>query len=403
MHIRLTRLLDVFVVFCLLALTIALVHFVTTDRLGVLRALYPAEASLAKLSTRCSPGAPAWLSDLLDYTVDQQSSLANQVAFIAPDGSIHRCEGGWQGALLLSPRVDQSTRFRYASLSKLFTADAVLARVDAGTFTLSSHLVELLPELSSLKDERLRSVTIEQLLRHSWGFDRLKSADPMTTYQVKPWCPGDLSPLAELKLDFAPGERYAYSNLGYCLLGVVLERAAGKPFRALLAEEYNLDGLGMRFIDGPYLNDEVRYDFRNSNFYGESYYQYFDFRALSSAAGLSGSAVPLAQSIKRMLNRSSLNILSAQIDSDCDHGQHGNCYGFAVSPYRRHEGLTLYMQGGLLFGAASEAVADSRGGVTVWLGSGMGLDPGQKSAEFLSHLYGLLDNYYSLVAPRVGS
>src|SRR5690606_38280416 len=128
-------------------------------------------------------------------------------------------------------------------------------------------------------------------------FDRLRTPDPMSLHRTKPWCPYSTSRLSTLRLDFAPGERYAYSNVGYCLLGMILERVTGTPYRQWIEREYRLKQAGIRFVDTSFYADEVRYDFRNSNLYGESYSNYFDFYALSSSAGLSGSALALAENV----------------------------------------------------------------------------------------------------------
>src|SRR5690606_797999 len=153
--------------------------------------------------------------------------------------------------------------------------------------------VDILPEVLPVEDERLESVTVEQLLNHTAGFDRSNGQDPMFLLDIKPWCPGRLQKLSSSRLKFDPGSKYSYSNLGYCLVGVVVEGVSGSPYRQYMEDEYKLSALGLGFIDGPYKADEVRYDFRNSNFYGESYFNYFDFNAISASAGLSGNALSL--------------------------------------------------------------------------------------------------------------
>lgn len=382
----------------LLAAIFALYHFTTVDRLGGLRLIYPLQAPLAKWQSHCSSRAPVWMSSLIDEVIDQQFSLANQLVYIEPDGVIHHCESGWRQGMLRSPVVDAQTRFRYASITKLLTADAVLAQVSAGNLALDTRLLDVVKLQTPVVDQRLAEITIEQLLTHRAGFDRLKSQDPMTRHAVKPWCPDDLEQLARQRLDFSPGERFVYSNFGYCLLGVVLETVSGKPFRALMEEEYGLAARGLRFVDGPYLNDEVSYDFRNSDFYGEDYYRYFDFSALSSSAGLSGNAVAIARLVGEVLTSRPLNLLSDVVDKGCDTSRYLECFGFAVSPYRkRGDRLTLYVQGGLLFGSSSMAVIDGEGGVIVWLGNGMSLRPHESAIELADRLQLLLSGHYQKV------
>ncbi len=379
----------------LMAVIFALYHFTMVDRLGGLRLIYPLQAPLARWQAHCSSRAPVWMSWLIDEVIDQQFSLANQLVYIEPDGVIHHCESGWRGNMLRSPVVDAQTRFRYASLTKLLTADAVLAQINAGNLALDTRLLDVVKLQTPVVDQRLADITIEQLLTHRAGFDRLKSVEPMMRHGVTPWCPGDLEQLSRQRLDFSPGERFAYSNLGYCLLGVVLETVSGKPFRALMEEEYGLVARGLQFVDGPYLDDEVSYDFRNSDFYGEDYYRYFDFPAVSSSAGLSGSAVSLAALLKEMSGRESLNLLSMPSERDCNSQRPFTCYGFAVSPFQKQgASLALYVQSGFLFGASSLAEIDSEGGVTVWLGAGMSPAPHESSVTLVEQLHAILAGHY---------
>ena len=131
--------------------------------------------------------------------------------------------------------------FRIASISKPITAVAILQLAEQGKLILEANVFELLELSSEMKaagtdlDARLRDITIEQLLQHRGGWDRDKSFDPMfqsvrfaNQQNVQP--PASqreviLSMLSQ-KLDFEPGERYAYSNFGYCLLGRVIEKIA---------------------------------------------------------------------------------------------------------------------------------------------------------------------------------
>src|SRR5690606_24299187 len=121
---------------------------------------YPIEAQIARFQMTCSNNAPVWLKASLQYATRMQGSLANQVAYIDPNGMLHHCENGWVGNLFRSPALDPDARFRFASVTKLFTADAVLSLVNAGKLTLDTRLVKVLPEVLPVKDERLASVTI---------------------------------------------------------------------------------------------------------------------------------------------------------------------------------------------------------------------------------------------------
>ncbi|MFV3091148.1 serine hydrolase domain-containing protein [Pseudomonas sp. GW6] len=391
-----SRLLSLFGLVVLGCLLLGLpVYFWIGDRQQVLRFFYPAQAALTAPSLSCSAGSPAWLEVAAAFSLRHNSSPSAQLAHVTANGLLHECHYGWIGFPLLSSRVTEASRFRYASMTKALTADAVLRQVRAGTLALDDHLLDwLLPE-AEVADARLKAVTVEHLLRHSAGFDRMRSEDSMVVRNRNPWCPYTAEPLAKVRLDFVPGERYAYSNLNYCLLGMLLEKASGLPFRELMEREYGLQARGIRFVDGPYLDDEVSYDFRNGGFYGVDYWRYFDFRALSSAAGLSGSAAAFASLWATLRGGQGFSVAQAVAEPICEPHRLRGCYGYSVFSYRPTGGaLTLQVQPGFLYASPSVLLLDDHGGVTVWVGSGM-RHRGSSTDFMIDFLYRKLDTYYS--------
>ncbi|RMH95656.1 class A beta-lactamase-related serine hydrolase [Pseudomonas songnenensis] len=375
-------------------------YFWIGDRQQVLRFLYPAQALLTAPSLSCSVGAPAWLASAANFSLRDNSSPSGQLAHVTPDGTLHECHYGWHSIPLLSSRVTKESRFRYASMTKALTADAVLRQVSTGRLSLDDHLLDLLLPDVAITDTRLQSVTIEHLLRHSAGFDRLRSTDPMVVRNRKPWCPYTAEPLTKVTLDFAPGERYAYSNLNYCLLAMVLERVSEQPFRQLIEREYGLQPRDIRFVDGPYRADEVSYDFRNSNFYGDDYWRYFDFQALSSSAGLSGSASALASLWATLRDQRGFSVEHAAAEEICEPNRLRGCYGHGVFSYRESGStLTLHAQPGFLYGSPSVLLLDNHGGVTVWVGNGM-RHKGSSTDSMTQFLYRELNAFYASRVPQ---
>jgi D-alanyl-D-alanine carboxypeptidase len=218
----------------------------------------------------------------------------------------------------------------------------------------------------------------------------------MFTHRKRPPCPYDIAQLGSTPLDFAPGERSAYSNLGYCLLGVILERVSGEPYRAYMNREYALEAAGIQFVDGDYFADEVTYDFRNSNHYGASYSKYFDLPAVSSSAGLSGSAAALARAVRPMVLRQSFGLTSATMPPDCNPAALRSCYGYAFFTVQSADGrLRLHVQPGLLYGVSALVIADSEGGVVVWLGNGMPRAEDVVGNDMIRYLSDALSDHYA--------
>jgi N-acyl-D-amino-acid deacylase len=143
--------------------------------------------------------------------------------------------------------VEPTSLFRLASLSKTITAVTVLQLVQDGRLGLDDRVLPILGELGprrgKITDGRVRDITVRHLLQHSGGFTRARSSDvvflPGAAAAARrqggplpPDCPTILRDTLEGQLDFTPGERYAYSNVGYCILGRVVERVTGVSYEA---------------------------------------------------------------------------------------------------------------------------------------------------------------------------
>ena len=147
--------------------------------------------------------------------------------------------------------VEPTSLFRLASLSKTITAVAVLQLVQDGRLKLEDKVLPILgdigPRAGRITDSRVHDITVRHLLRHAGGFDRDRSGDAVFLPNaaaaarrqggsLPPDCPTILRDTLERKLDFAPGERIAYSNVGYCILGRVVERVMSTPYETYVRE-----------------------------------------------------------------------------------------------------------------------------------------------------------------------
>lgn len=370
---------DMFFYIMIFFATFFILYIVFIDKKPWNNFTYNMEKIIIKKNIRCSSETPKWVEESLNYIIDHHGSLVNQIAYLDQNKKIYTCESGRKGKAVFSEKLNENTRFRYASLTKLFTSDAVLAHINNGSLKLDSKLVEFIPELKQqkFKDRRIQDITVAQLLEHRSGFDRMRSEDVVFAINKKSWCPYDLEKLADIKLDFNPGERYAYDNRNYCLLGVVLERLENQNYRAYMQKRYALIKKNIKFVDGSYYPDEVKYDFRNNNFWIESDDNKFDFIALSSSAGLSGSAKQLAISIQSMLKESkNLNILSIRQDTlnNCHLDQFKSCNGYAMWQYQASENQPkMYFRNGGLLAVTSMAIVTENNEILVWIGNGASL------------------------------
>ncbi len=140
--------------------------------------------------------------------------------------------------------------YRIASISKPITSIAIMQLVEKKKLNLTDKVTDIIKfdpflEGDAKPDMRWKEITIAQLLSHTGGFDRAKSFDPMfKSVQIakafnKP-APASKEDVIRYmmgrKLDFNPGERFAYSNLGFCLLGRVIEKISNQTYNDYVAE-----------------------------------------------------------------------------------------------------------------------------------------------------------------------
>jgi N-acyl-D-amino-acid deacylase len=155
--------------------------------------------------------------------------------------------------------VTPRSLFRIASLSKPITSTAILALAREGRLSLEDKVFSLLDQYSEARqgkdyDKRQDAITLRELLEHRGGWDRDQSFDAMfesVRFAEEEGVPPPAAPDTVIRamlrrpLDFDPGERYAYSNYGYCLLGRVIEKVTGVAYEAYV-REHVLAGLGSR-------------------------------------------------------------------------------------------------------------------------------------------------------------
>ena len=130
--------------------------------------------------------------------------------------------------------IAPDTVFGIGSLTKPFTATALLLLERDGTLRLDDPITAYLPDYPMGE----RTVTIAHLLSHRSGIANFVTRPGFWEHTAQTdHTPAELLPLfADLPPIFAPGARYSYSNSGYCLLGLIIERVSGLPYGEFLRE-----------------------------------------------------------------------------------------------------------------------------------------------------------------------
>jgi CubicO group peptidase (beta-lactamase class C family) len=124
--------------------------------------------------------------------------------------------------------VTENTIFHTASISKLFTAVAIMELIAQNRITIEDKLVDLLPKLK-YNDKRVSYITIKNLLNHTSGLPDISNYhwdnNNQSDNSLKEFVIG-----LNLKLDSDPSSKYQYSNLAYDILGYVIEKVTGSTF-----------------------------------------------------------------------------------------------------------------------------------------------------------------------------
>lgn len=128
---------------------------------------------------------------------------------------------------------DGDTKFRLGSVSKQFTAVAIMLLNERGLVDLDAPIKTYLADAPAAWD----AVTTRQLLSHTSGVPDFTRFDDFQELKTRPATLDSLiARFRDRPLDFQPGEKWAYSNSGYILLTAIIEKAGGEPYARFVTE-----------------------------------------------------------------------------------------------------------------------------------------------------------------------
>ncbi len=172
------------------------------------------------------------IAELARAQADLKSSVGISVG-VARGDEVLRARGF--GLANRDKRIPAEARtvYRIGSITKQFTAVAILLLADEGKLKPDDRLTKFLPDYPAGD----RVVTLRHLLHHTSG---IRSLTSLPTYRRDMHLPltheESIARFSREPFDFEPGERYRYCNSGYYLLGVVVEKVSGKTYAEFLTE-----------------------------------------------------------------------------------------------------------------------------------------------------------------------
>lgn len=163
----------------------------------------------------------------LRHLTDNQAGLA--IGITKGDTIIYAKTFGYAN-IETEELADFNTVFHIASVSKPFTAAAIVKLVQDGKLKLSDPLVKYIPEFK-MKGEGFQDITIQHVLTHTSGIPRhLSTGDWLAPKTGLKALEENLDNAANFELDFQPGSQFSYSNSAFDILGIVITRASGLYF-----------------------------------------------------------------------------------------------------------------------------------------------------------------------------
>jgi len=269
-------------------------------------------------------------------------------ALISPDGEINTFVDGYAD-YYKRDKLDENSRFRIASVSKVMTATLIVRLAEEGYLSLDDPLSKYLPV------DRIpygKEITIRQVMSHTAGIiDHLNhGAFYYGNWKYRTWSSNDIINFAARRsARFKPGKGYAYSNTGFYFLGMLIEKVLDQPLKDAY-QEWIFDPAGMK--DTEYDDYSTRRKHIKGLAENSRAYEYHQ-----SAVGAAGAIISTPSDVARfghalyngdIVGESSLRDMT----TDWGSAMGGDQYGLGMRIWDDH-GILHMGHSGLLMGYRS--------------------------------------------------
>lgn len=180
---------------------------------------------------------PSQLSPEFDKVMQAQFKPKETGAsvLVAKKGQVIYKKAFGTANLELSVPMQVDNVFRIGSITKQFTAIAILQLMEQGKLSLQDPITKYIPDYPT----QGATITLEHLLTHTSGIRDYASIRDTTRRGSVDYSPTEMIDYFKNQpMRFAPGTRWEYSNSGYFLLGYIIEKITGKPYRQYLDENF---------------------------------------------------------------------------------------------------------------------------------------------------------------------
>jgi CubicO group peptidase (beta-lactamase class C family) len=320
----------------------------------------------------------------------EEQNVPGLAVAVARNGEVVYARGFGVRDRTTGERVDPNTVFGIASVSKSFTAMAIMQLIDSGKLTVNDPAVKLVPAFRIRGIDWMEDIQVHHLLSHTSGLPPL----PGLRYAMRPTMKGyprwddskpeeppavpdeelpDLSTFPkyiewlageEVEMLGRPGEYYSYSNDGYCILASVIEHLTGRDYYEHMTENV-LQAIGMsrstyRLADLPALGNVTKLYFHNINHEVKDVPQWQDCKVYDAGGGIRSTVLDLVNcgqvytsggmaGDKRIVSEKGIRRMRAPVHKIRKNTYY--CHGLQITP--DYSGMTLVEHGGSLTGVGS--------------------------------------------------
>ena len=284
----------------------------------------------------------------LEKYVDQlvENDVFSGTVLLAKNDQVLFQRAAGQASMMFDVPNTLDTRFCLGSITKMFTATAIMALVEQGKLSLDDPIGKYLDE-KWVNEAVGKKVLVKHLLTHTGGVgDFFRHPDYPNTSRAHFDTVDSFADFIDIQeTEFEPGTKHAYSNSGFILLGAIIESATGKDYHQYMEETiYHPNGMnstGCFFTNDPgqqlaqgYYMDRATEKWTNNIFMQ---------RIRGCPAGSSYSTVPdMHRFSQQLLNKKIINgeFLETMTSAKPDLNSPG--YGFGVERFRSMKSLNAY-------------------------------------------------------------
>ncbi|HEU5237777.1 MAG TPA: serine hydrolase domain-containing protein, partial [Pyrinomonadaceae bacterium] len=162
----------------------------------------------------------------------QKRRIPGLALAVVKDGKVIKAQGYGVANLETEAPVTPETVFELASITKTFTATAIMILVEEGKVNIDDHISKYLEKTP----DSWKNITVRHLLTHTSGLPTLGKDFKSMVWTLDVSTAAMYDAARKDTLGFAAGDKWEYSDVGYFLLGMIIEKGSGQRYADFLAK-----------------------------------------------------------------------------------------------------------------------------------------------------------------------